>query len=318
MKQSIYLSLLILALGVVGLGAYTRLKDAGLGCPDWPGCYGYLLYPTTPEAITNANNSYPNTPFVEEKAWPEMYHRYVAGILGLGAIAIAIHQIRHKVRTRSAYALILCVGAQALLGAWTVTMLLHPIVVMSHLLGGFTITSLIFYQLLRQHHQPARLSQLTLALIIAQIIMGGWTSANYAALVCPNLLTCANQFFPPLNVSAAFFDGWSIGTNYEYGILDYSARVTIHMLHRYLALITSFMLIFTLIKQRRTYKLSESILPISVLCLQLALGIANIKWLLPIHIAVAHNLVALCLLLSWIRYSQLQPISQRLSTPSVH
>ncbi len=297
--------LFIFAFLVIGFGAFTRLKDAGLGCPDWPGCYGHVLYPKTHQEITNANIEHPNRPFDEEKAWPEMYHRYLAGILGIGIAFLAIKNLLNQKHQTSSYLILGVLLFQGLLGAWTVTMLLHPLVVLAHLLGGFSIATLLFYQLLPQSIQfGVNLNTSIIALILFQIILGGWTSTNYAALICPDFPSCQGSLFPPLHLKESFLTMLPIGPLYEFGTLSNEARVTIQILHRYTALIISIALPTVLYLQRKKFSQLKALLPFCILVLQIILGISNIIWLLPISVAVLHNLTALCLLLSWLWYCQ--------------
>ncbi|MDC3180550.1 COX15/CtaA family protein [Gammaproteobacteria bacterium] len=293
------------ALLVIGFGAYTRLKDAGLGCPDWPGCYGYALYPKTPHAIIQANLDHPSRPFEEEKAWPEMYHRYLAGLLGIGIAYLAIRNLRAKKHLTSSYLILGVLLFQGLLGAWTVTMLLHPLIVLAHLIGGFSIATLLFYQLLPQ---PVlfgmNLNTSIVTLLFLQILLGGWTSTNYAALICTDFPSCQGTLLPPLYLKEAFWTSLPIGQLYEYGILSNEARVTIQTLHRYIALIILISIPTVIYLQRAYYTTLKSSLPLCILLFQIILGIGNIIFLLPISTAVLHNLFALCLLLSWLWYAQ--------------
>ena len=200
----------ILAFIVITVGAYTRLSDAGLGCPDWPGCYGRMIVPVEDTHIEKANQVYPERPLEHAKAWKEMFHRYVAGTLGLLILAICfLTWTKTKcLRTRMlGTALLLLVIFQALLGMWTVTLLLKPAVVVAHLLGGMTIISLLYWLMLRQQsflnknihrNQAGLLPWVIFGLFVlgCQISLGGWTSSNYAALACPDFPTCQGEFWP--------------------------------------------------------------------------------------------------------------------------
>jgi cytochrome c oxidase assembly protein subunit 15 len=251
----------ILTLIVIMLGAYTRLKDAGLGCPDWPGCYGYLTVPQSPTEMAQATAQFPETPVEAAKAWPEMVHRYVAGTLGFLILLIAIQMIRHRMWHNSALwvslGLLALVIFQALLGMWTVTMRLLPIVVMGHLLGGMAIFALLTWLNLRLSLSDSQLFArrgdffkgpfkwviLGLIILIIQIALGGWVSANYAALICPDVLSCEGQTIPTLNFQQAFQFISQIGPNYQGGLLDTTARVTIQYAHRVWAIVTAFYLL---------------------------------------------------------------------------
>jgi cytochrome c oxidase assembly protein subunit 15 len=299
--------LFIFAILVIGFGAYTRLKDAGLGCPDWPTCYGHILYPQTPEDIKSADLAHPQRPFELEKAWPEMYHRHLAALLGLGIVWLAVHHIRHKKYQTSSYMMLLILAIQGILGAKTVTWLLHPHIVLAHLLGGFTLAALLFYQLISSSRLHLSRNNIAIfSLIILQIILGGWTSTNYAALICPDFPTCQGTLFPTLYLKDAFLSLLPIGLQYEFGIFSNETRVTIHMLHRYMALILSCAILFNVYIHAHIVPRWISAIPLFILCIQLLLGILNIVLLLPTSIAVLHNLTALCLLFSWIWYTQKQ------------
>lgn len=315
----------LFAMIVVAMGAYTRLVHGGLGCPDWPGCYGHLGVPQGAEAISQAEQAFPNAPPVEAaKAWPEMIHRYIAGTLGLFILCFGLWSLikrRHHPHTPIAvpiYLLVVLLG-QAVLGMWTVTWKLHPLVVMGHLLGGMTITSLLWWTTLQTPPSPAlpltsahimrpqlkRLRWLCgvgIALVFAQIMLGGWTSANYASLICPDFPACRGSLWPAMDFKHAFNIFAPIGVNYQGGVLGNMARITIHMMHRYGGAIVG-MYIVGLTLYSLYIAPTGRIKRVAALCLgllvtQIALGIANVVYLLPLPIAVAHNSTALLLLLS--------------------
>jgi cytochrome c oxidase assembly protein subunit 15 len=245
----------LLAFLVVMLGAYTRLKDAGLGCPDWPTCYGQIIVPDTPQRVLVASEHFPGQVIEASKAWAEMVHRYVAGTLGLLIMVIAFLVLRKRNLPNQPISLpivlIALVIFQALLGKWTVTMRLLPVVVMSHLLGGMAILSLLWLLAMRLGNFFANTKKnittktlrpwvmTGLVIVAAQIFLGGWTSANYAALICPDFPFCQGHLIPSLNFQHAFHFWMSLGPNYQGGILDNTARVTIQMMHRFGALITA-------------------------------------------------------------------------------
>ncbi|MEM1243955.1 MAG: COX15/CtaA family protein [Pseudomonadota bacterium] len=310
--RTLALTAFVFAFVVVAIGAYTRLTDAGLGCPDWPTCYNHLTVPESKAAINQAEKAYPNSPVHVIKAWTEMTHRYVASILGLLIFVLAIVAIRSRYKTKISLwlplTLIILVVFQALLGKWTVTMKLLPLVVMGHLLGGFTLLSLLWLLYMRASEymgaKPLNLSYLkpwaTIALIIIaiQIALGGWTSANYAALVCPNFPYCiSHEFFPAFAFTQAFN---VFGHN---AITDhYAVQVTIQMTHRIGALITATYLgllaIALLLKKYNPGLRKIGLVMLIFLSLQVLLGIMNVILLLPLSIALLHNLVAAILLLS--------------------
>lgn len=310
---------LALTFVVVVLGAYVRLSNAGLGCPDWPGCYGHLDVPDGAEQITAANAVYPHRPVEPDKAWKEMVHRYFAGSLGLLILALAILAWRRRREPDQPVALPLVllglIVFQALLGKWTVTWQLKPIAVMAHLLGGMTTLGLLAWLVLRQgrygirtpllidHGRALRgFALLGLLLVVAQIALGGWTSANYAALSCPDFPTCQGYWWPPMEFREAFTLWRGLGVSYEGGVLGNDARVTIHMMHRLGALVVLCYLgglLWRLLVSTPSQSVRLVSLAIVVLlCIQLSLGIANVLMRLPLPVAVAHNGGAALLLLS--------------------
>ena len=300
---------IILALIVVILGAYARLADAGLGCPDWPGCYGQLLVPDV------VSSEY-ERPLDIAKAWKEMIHRYAASTLGLAIIVIFIFAALGKTERAQSIkvpaALLLLVGFQGALGMWTVTELVHPGIVTMHLLGGFSTTTLIFWLLLNQR-KPIQLNQavskrdkmiliVVTVLLAFQIFLGGWTSTNYAALSCGEYFpSCLDQMWPDnMDFENAFYWG-PLGIDYEFGVLENPARSAIQMVHRIGALVITGALIGLAFAYKNYTMLRNNIFIILLLLsIQVGLGIINVVMSLPMFAAVMHNAVALGLLLSLI------------------
>ena len=308
-----------LALLVVVLGAYVRLSDAGLGCPDWPGCYGHLLgVPESTQEILQANQAFPERAVEADKAWKEMIHRYLAGVLGILIVFMAAMALRNRKDPGQPVGLpvflIFLVVFQSLLGMWTVTLLLKPVIVMLHLIGGFAVLSLLWWTYLatgterliyRQRLDPAILPMLVigLLLLIGQIILGGWTSANYAALACTDFPTCQGQWWPPMDFREGFVFWRGLGTNYEFGVLDNPARTAIHLSHRYMAVVVAaywaVLLVYLLATSSAMASLRiASVVTLLLLLIQLTLGVSNIVMHLPIAVAVMHNGGAALLLLS--------------------
>lgn len=314
----------VLAFVVIILGAYTRLADAGLGCPDWPGCYGHLLVPDTQEQIDASNALYQERALEKPKAWAEMVHRYFAGSLGLiiGAIAIMAWMQRrskqHPVTLPTVLLILVCF--QAALGMWTVTMKLNPSIVMLHLLGGFSTLALCFILSIRlsKAHQPFRIKKITvqelkpwaitgLIVLVLQIALGGWTSANYASQVCNgwgSLPVCQADWMSYFNLSEAF-KMWGLEPNadghFEFGVLTPENRMTIHAMHRIGAIITlAFIGWFAYRLKKDTNQLLVDLgsLMLIILTIQVLLGISNVVFGLPLVVAVAHNGVAALLLLT--------------------
>jgi len=314
-----------LAIVVVVLGAFTRLVDAGLGCPDWPGCYGHLLWPNTQQEIIQAEVAFPDAPVELDKTWPEMVHRYFAGTLGLLILGVTLTALRKRslIGTASNYdavpiklplLLLVLVIIQALFGMWTVTLKLWPQIVTAHLLGGFATLSLLWLLNQRlsgivwQLEQPQlqALQRLRpavvvcLLLVIAQITLGGWTSSNYAALACPDLPTCLGRWLPPMDFSSGFNIFQDVGPNYLGGLLDNHARTAIHFTHRSGALVVTCALIGLGVSLYRTHIPAARFLVLilwGILLIQICLGLSNIIWALPLFVAVAHNAIGAVLLL---------------------
>lgn len=317
--KKLVLGSLVLAMFVIVLGAYTRLTDAGLGCPDWPGCYGQLLVPQGEQQIAQANEAYPERPVEVHKAWNEMVHRYFASSLGFVILVIAMMSIKRRQERgplKLPLFLLALVCFQGALGMWTVTLNLLPVVVMGHLLGGFTVLSclfLLYLRLARQPYQPERAtrgSYVTFALIgivvlVVQIALGGWTSANYAALACTELPVCEGGWVERFDVAGAF--SVPVAENYEYGVHSYEQRMTMHVIHRFGALITVVYLgwlSFCLIRRRLSSQLKNlGWVMLAFLTIQVLLGISNVVFSLPLAVAVSHNAVAAFLLLTLVSIS---------------
>lgn len=306
--------MLALTLIVIGMGVYTRLADAGLGCPDWPGCYGHWLLPLDEKAQAHANARWPDSPVDIQRAALELAHRVVAGLLGLLVLILGLLSLRARKHVLLAWTAVLLVVVQALFGMWTVTLKLLPQIVSAHLLGGFGLLTILYFYYLRLF-DSVRISRgfrtlriwawLGLTLVVTQIGLGGWLSANYAAIACPDFPTCQGQWIPPTNFPKAFNVMQSIGFNYLGGLLDNTARVTIHITHRFVALLLAFYLmvlsILVLRASTKTHLRMAIYAMLGILFLQLCLGISNVLFSFPILIAIAHNLVGALLLLSMTR-----------------
>lgn len=321
MKYTGYIRLIhlatFLALVVVVLGAWVRLTDAGLGCPDWPGCYGSLIVPDQETEAAVSNAAYPERPLDAAKAWNEMIHRYAATTLGLAILLAALLAWLNRREARQPVILpIVLLGVvifQGLLGMWTVTLLLKPLIVMGHLIGGLTTLSMCFWLLLEHYRREhavefqqrvvVKPALIALIILICQIALGGWTSSNYAALACPDLPTCNGQWWPE---TANFREGFvlwrGLGVDYEFGVLDAPSRVAIHFTHRLGALVTFLLLGFVALKyarQKTTPPLRMAgQLAILALIAQVSIGIGVVWFGLPLSLATAHNGVAALLLLA--------------------
>jgi cytochrome c oxidase assembly protein subunit 15 len=309
----------VLALCVILLGAFVRLSDAGLGCPDWPGCYGHLVAPTSEHAVAAANQAHPARPVHSGKAWKEMVHRYLAGSLGLAILALALiawRNRRHQLPVVLPTVLVGLVGFQALLGMWTVTLLVNPAIVTAHLAGGMATLALLWWLTLRQGRLwaaplgrgPRSLRPwaiLGVFLVVGQILLGGWTSSNYAALACTGFPTChGGQWWPEADFAEGFTLWRPLGVDYEFGVLDNPARTAIHLAHRLGALIVA---VYVVVLGLSVIRSAESatarrlgLALLAILGLQIGLGITNVVAQLPLPVAVAHNGGAALLLLTLI------------------
>lgn len=306
----------LLAFVVVLLGAYTRLVHAGLGCPDWPGCYGHLVVPDNAQAVHLAELKYPATPLEANKAWTEMVHRYVAGTLGLLILAMVVVALRARRRLPNypmviPILLVAVVVMQAALGRWTVTLLLLPTVVTGHLLGGLTLLALLWWSMLRLRQREQQFvmadaryktwALMGLLILCVQIFLGGWTSTHYAALACPDFPTCQGHWLPPLDFRHAFNIFSPLGVNYAGGVLDNDARVTIQFVHRVGAVITAlylgFLSVLLLVRAKTPVLRRLGLFVLALVVLQFTLGVINATHFLPLAVAVAHNATAAALLL---------------------
>ncbi len=303
----------LLALVVVVLGAWVRLTDAGLGCPDWPGCYGQLIVPETLSSGAASNPDFAARPVLDaQKASHEMIHRYVATTLGFICLVLAAIAWRNRSNPQQPVAVpLILLGVvifQGLLGMWTVTLLLKPIIVVAHLLGGLATLSLLFW-LGRFKTAPIWTSKrlkilgtAAMVALVAQIFLGGWTSANYAAVACPDFPTCQTQWWPQIADYDEGFVLWrGLGIDYEGGVLDHPARVAIHFTHRLGAVLATVLIaLFALQLVSGPSSRSDGAVILAVLLVQLALGVSIVVFGVPLAIAVAHNGVAAVLLLTLI------------------
>lgn len=290
----------LLALIVIILGAYTRLTDAGLSCPDWPHCFGYLTAPHTPAQLKDAAVRFPETAINITKAWTEMTHRYFAGTEGILLLVFAFSLLftRKRVDLKSTFisiALIALLCIQVFLGMLTVTAKLHPYIVVAHLITGLSILSILWWAYLDLHmhvdsfmnkSNPSYIPWLWIGFIIlaGQISLGGWVSAHYAGLACIDFPYCNGKIFPAMH--------WS----------DFNKDlITIHMAHRIGALVTllylSLLAIFML--ANKSFQ-SIAVLIFTLLTLQASLGILNIIYFRPVFIALLHHVIAIFLLLTLI------------------
>ena len=333
----------LLAFAVVVLGAYVRLTAAGLGCPDWPGCYGHVT-PFGAEQSVATGASLSGPPLDVDKAWHEMIHRYAAGALVLLIVLIvALTSLsRHSpVRPRYALGLLATVGAQAALGMLTVKWQLTPLIVTLHLLFGLGTLTLMWWLwlTLRNHLEPRHawrsrateskdalqsrterrarmLAGLALVSLLTQISLGGWTSSNYAAVACPDFPTCQGSWWPAMDNREAFVVWRTSTANYEGGLLTGAARVAIHFTHRLGALIATCALllaaVYVLCCRGLRHMHAAAMVVLVALVLQLTIGISMVLWGFPLWLATAHNAGAALTLLAVITLVyQAQRLTQR-------
>ncbi|MBN3564761.1 COX15/CtaA family protein [Aliamphritea spongicola] len=302
---------ILMTLVVVSMGAWTRLNNAGLGCPDWPGCYGQVVVPMTPTEIALAEETYGGQVDVS-KGMIEMVHRYLASSLGMVIMLLAWFAYRHRKQgdypVYLSYGLLLLVITQGLFGMWTVTLKLLPVVVTLHLLGGLLTLSLLIRLYQRLKDSPAKEQQRkshhwlvggAVILLFTQLVLGGWTSANYAGWSCPHWLQCADDQTVLLDFKTGFDVSAPIGPNYEGGMLSLEARAAIQMTHRGVAvLLCAYLLIMAVILFRRPALRSPLVCVLLVVAAQIGLGIGNIIFGLPLGLAMAHHSGAVLLLVS--------------------
>jgi heme a synthase len=326
----------LLCFGVIVLGAYVRLTDAGLGCPDWPGCYGHIS-PVGAEDSPASQAQYPGRPLQAAKAWHEMIHRYAAGTLGCVIIVIAALAIAARkpkvVGTGFGLLLFATVIVQAALGMLTVTWLLKPLIVTAHLLFGMTTLALLWWLWLRLQLRPfpggasivvgtglrgaagnawssrqsaARaaywLAVLCIIVLAAQFFLGAWTSANYAALACPDFPTCQGAWWPHADFRHAFVLWRGLWVDYQGGILANPARVAIHLAHRLGALTVTLTFVavscFVISRSSLAAARPRAYLVLAALGLQLAIGISMVLGTFPLWLTTAHTAGAALLLMA--------------------
>lgn len=300
-----------LAFVVIALGAWTRLVDAGLGCPDWPGCYGFVVFPTNEAEIALAEARYPTFPYDINKAIPEVVHRYFAAALGFLAIIMVYYSFKQNESRnirRWTIGLLIFICCQGLFGYLTVSLLLLPIIVTAHLFGGFTTLTLFFliflmsgkFDILEKMAIPKlkTIAGIALVVLLFQIFLGVWTSTNYASLACADFPTCQGSYMPEMDFKNGFNLNQEVGPNYLYGLLDNPSRVAIHYSHRVSAILVT--IVFLILISKLWFSNAAPLAStIGILLLtQISLGIINVVYVLPLYVAIAHNLVAALLLLT--------------------
>ena len=316
LKRIVLISVLLTYIVIV-FGAYVRLTDAGLGCPDWPGCYGHLTVPESQAEQHSAMQNFPGKEIETGKAWREMTHRYLAGTLGLLILLIAILSWlnrHHGAPVKTPIVLLGLVIFQALLGMWTVTLLLKPVIVTLHLLGGMTILGILVWLAMKHFSaQPDPAVRVSIsrnwaivgiAILFTQIALGGWVSSNYAALACTDFPLCDSQWIPSVDFKHGFQIIRELGVTKDGAPLSSEAMNAIHWTHRVGALVTFVYLLvlgLTVLKDPRL-RVYGGLLLVFLLA-QVSIGVANIIYSLPLPLAVAHNAGAALLVIALVLLS---------------
>jgi len=298
---------LFLTFDLIVFGAFTRLTDSGLGCPDWPGCYGEANPFMAHDDISAAQSAMPSGPVTVFKAWIEMIHRYLAMAVGVLIIAICVGAVQHWRKNKvSRYhptlpiVLLIFVCIQGAFGAWTVTLKLQPIIVTTHLLLGLSLLALLCWHALRQTMYETvttaitknlkNLAVTTFILLGIQIALGGWVSTNYAALACGGFPLCQSQLMPEMNLQQGYTLWRHLGMTANGEYLPFSALIAINWVHRCFAIvvITAIAaLAYQAWKIPALKKLAQGL--IVVLALQILSGAVTVQFDWPLAAAVAHN-----------------------------
>jgi cytochrome c oxidase assembly protein subunit 15 len=304
------------------IASYSHMSDAGLGCPDWPGCYGRLFAPTTAQEMNEARQLLPREPDEEAKEWKATLHRYVSGTLGLLMFRLVYLGWQLKKRYRRQQVVIpamvfLLVFSQTVLGALTVKLQFKPLVVMSHLVTGLTIVGLLWWVALREQRfwkpinaGPDILGDLRpraflgLLLVAGQILLGGWTSANYASLACPDFPLCRGAWWPPMDIVEGFARWRDLGLAYEGGMLSLAGSTAVHMAHRLGAVVTLLYIGWLGLHTMRIGYESKlcryGFLVLVVVVGEVVVGVTHVLLHLPVALGVVHSGLGALLLLSLI------------------
>lgn len=323
-----------LTLDLIAFGAFVRLSDSGLGCPDWPGCYGQLLPAQASAQINQAMAEQgAHGPVNHVKAWIEMLHRYVASFIGVLILVMLVRALIGKFRDGNAswlraanefgaanvgvafpLLLLIVVSLQGLFGKWTVTLKLMPIVVTTHLMGGMLLFALLIWFWMRERARSGETRAMTIAVsggvkatlwlavitLAAQIFLGGWVSTNYAVLACGDFPGCngAGQLRPTVAWNEGFTLFRALGRNPDGSFLSIEGLRAIHWAHRIGAFVTTFVLIAAAISLLRAHQAlrRQALWILTALLLQIVIGVSTVLFAQPILLAVAHNFVAAVLL----------------------
>lgn len=320
--QALTLLTLFLTFDLVLFGAFTRLTDSGLGCPDWPGCYGNASPVGAQVQISAAQTAMPTGPVTHSKAWIEMIHRYLATDVGVLILVLALASWVQRRRGSSPQGpgpwwptlTLMWVGLQGAFGAWTVTMKLFPAIVTLHLLGGIVLLALLCRQALSygQHGDTSPRADvspglyqflvLTFALLVVQILMGGWVSTNYAVLACTDFPMCQNSWWPGMNFSQGFTIWRELGMTPDGQHIDFAALTAIHYAHRLMAYGVLLLLAALAWRMKRVQAWRRPARWLAALTLlQFLTGLSNVVLDWPIVAAVLHTggAAALVVVLTW-------------------
>ena len=323
-----------LTLDLIAFGAFVRLTDSGLGCPDWPGCYGQLLPAQASAQITQAMAEQgAHGPVTHVKAWIEMLHRYVASFIGVLILVMFVRALIAKFRDGNAswlrasnefgaasvgvtwpLLLLMVVSLQGLFGKWTVTLKLMPIVVTTHLMGGMLLFALLIWFWMRERQRAGETRAMTITVaggvklivwiavitLAVQIFLGGWVSTNYAVMACVDFPGCngAGQLTPAVAWNEGFTLLRALGRNPDGSFLTIEGLRAIHWAHRIGALVTTVIVVAAAISLLRAHQALrwQALWIKTALLLQVAIGISTVLFAQLIALAVAHNFVAAVLL----------------------
>lgn len=329
-----------LTFDLIVFGAFTRLTDSGLGCPDWPGCYGEANPFLAHDDISAAQSAMPTGPVTVFKAWIEMIHRYLAMAVGVLIIAMLIGAVRlwrenkiNRYHPALPMALLIFVCIQGAFGAWTVTLKLQPIIVTTHLLLGISLLALLCWHAMRQTMYEALNSSdvqhlkvpalIVTVLLFMQIALGGWVSTNYAALACGGFPLCQSQWMPEMNLQQGFTLWRQLGLTAKGEYLPFTALVAVNWVHRCFAVVVVLAVAGLAVQVRKKPELKKIATGLlAVLTLQVLTGAVTVQFDWPLLAAVAHNAGAallVCLLamlnycLSFTRQSVLTEPSKTMS-----
>ncbi len=306
---------LFLTFDLILFGSFTRLTDSGLGCPDWPGCYGHASPLGAKEAIAQAQAAMPTGPVTWSKAWIEMIHRYLAMMVGVLILTLAVFSWRTE-RTLWGWPTLslIWVCVQGAFGALTVTMKLFPAIVSMHLLGGMLLAVFLTLQLVRQRHSPWTetrrplptlvyvLVVVTILFLVVQILLGAWVSSNYAVMACNTYPDCQGTWWPDMNFDKGFELWRPLGVDASGAALPFQALTAIHMVHRWHAVWVVLLLLMVAVSLRTHNFKPQALMLAGLVVLQFITGVSNAVLGWPMMAALLHTgaAVSMLVLLSWV------------------